>query len=87
MRGIGKIAEALDLPSCLSSWDFEPLEGFGPSFSSPGLDAARAMTHALLGNEREEECEVVGLGTTQPASGELVVELHGVLEAQRVRLK
>jgi len=86
MRGIGKIAEADDLPLCLRSRDLEPLEGFGSSFSGTRLDTAWALTHALLGDECEEQCKAVCFGMAQRASGELVVELHGVLEAQCARL-
>ena len=64
---VWKIAEALDLPSCEMARDFEPLEQFGPSFSSARLYAVRAMADALLGDEPKEQRKSACLGVAEGA--------------------
>lgn len=57
-----------------------------PSFSGTRLDATGALANRLLGDEPEEQRETSRrVSTAQRASAELVVEPHGVLEAQCTR--
>ena len=78
------MALSLDAPTCARSRLFEPMVGFGPTFSGTRLDPAGTVVDLRLRDQAEQQFvlrQIAGQALRDP----LGPQLHGMFEADVAR--